>query len=184
MTEPETALPGSNASHRLSIRGVSLTVALALSIATALVLSYDLVLLMTPTDDVAVPTATVKECHFSFLDHPADLPEIRFVMVVGRCPSRLAIPAVDRSYSNLWGDLCVPCRKEMPSLDRLQAKFDPSQFSVLTLIDQDRRGVPAIKQFYQELGSIPRHLSRSTGALCNVASSGLPTTLFVDRDGR
>ena len=32
---------------------------------------------------------------------------------------------------NIWATWCAPCRKEMPSLDRLQGKFDPKEFMVL-----------------------------------------------------
>lgn len=184
MTEPEDSSSEKQRTRRFSIRAVSLTVALALSIATALALSYELVLLMTPTDDVAVPTATVKDLHFSFLDHPAELPEIRFVDGAGRSLT-LGDFRGRPILLNLWATWCVPCRKEMPSLDRLQAKFDPSRFLVLTL-SIDRRGVPAIKQFYQELGlkSLGIYLDQPGAALQLLQAPGLPTTLFVDRDGK
>jgi thiol-disulfide isomerase/thioredoxin len=184
VTDTEDRDSGKQRSHRFSIRGVSLTVALALSIATALALSYDLVLLMTPTDDVAAPTATTKDLHFSFLDQPAELPEIHFVDGAGRSLT-LGDFRGRPILLNLWATWCVPCRKEMPSLDHLQAKFDPSRFLVLTL-SIDRRGVPAIEQFYQELGlkSLSIYLDQPGATLQLLQAPGLPTTLFIDRDGK
>jgi thiol-disulfide isomerase/thioredoxin len=44
---------------------------------------------------------------------------------------------------NLWATSCVPCRKEMPSLDRLQAKLGGADFRVLPL-SIDFRGRDAV----------------------------------------
>ena len=34
---------------------------------------------------------------------------------------------------NLWATWCKPCKEEMPSLDRLQGKFDKSKFEVIAI---------------------------------------------------
>ena len=51
---------------------------------------------------------------------------------------------------NVWATWCLPCREEMPLLNRLQAKFDPANFRVVPL-SIDRRGIPAVKKFYADL---------------------------------
>ena len=39
---------------------------------------------------------------------------------------------------NIWATWCPPCRREMPSLDRLNKALDPKRFAVIGLsIDQD-----------------------------------------------
>lgn len=39
---------------------------------------------------------------------------------------------------NIWATWCPPCREEMPTLDRLQARLDGPDFMVLPLcIDED-----------------------------------------------
>lgn len=174
---------------RYSALGISLAVSLALAIATALALTYELVLLTAPPDG-ALPAVTSKEAeaakdlHVSFLDHPVALPEIRFVDDTGRSLT-LADFRGRPVLLNIWATWCVPCRKEMPSLDRLQAKFEPSQFLVLTL-SIDRQGIPSIKQFYEELGlkSLGIYLDLSGAALQSLRAPGIPTTLFVNRDGQ
>lgn len=176
--------------RRFSALGVSLTAALVLAIATAAALSFQLVGLLTaPLDDGSVLASTVnggataKNLQFLFLDHPAELPDLPFVDGDER-PVSLADFRGRPVLLNIWATWCVPCRTEMPSLDRLQAKFDPTQFLVLTLsID---RGIPAVKNFYQELKlkSLGVFVDRSGDALRLLRAPGVPTTLFIDREGR
>ena len=51
---------------------------------------------------------------------------------------------------NVWATWCGPCRKEMPALDRLQAKLGSDDFQVVAL-SIDRGGVAAVKSFYDEI---------------------------------
>jgi thiol-disulfide isomerase/thioredoxin len=86
---------------------------------------------------------------------------------------------------NLWATWCVPCRKEMPALDRLQASLGGLDFEVVPL-SIDRGGIAIVRKFYDEIAI--RHL----GMYADVAGQtirwihamGLPTTLLVDRAGR
>lgn len=176
--------------RRFSTLGISLTAALVLAIATAVALSFQLVGLLTaPLDDGSVLAstanggATAKNLQVLFLDRPAELPNLAFVDGDER-PVSLADFRGRPVLLNIWATWCVPCRNEMPSLDRLQAKFDPSQFLVLALsID---RGIPAVKNFYQELKlkSLGIFVDRSGDSLHLLRAPGVPTTLFIDREGR
>jgi hypothetical protein len=73
----------------------------------------------------------------------------------------------------------------MPSLDRLQAKFDPAKFLVLTL-SIDRAGIPAVKKFYADLGikSLGVYLDQSSAALHQLGLIGIPGTLLINREGQ
>jgi hypothetical protein len=73
----------------------------------------------------------------------------------------------------------------MPSLDRLQAKFDPAKFLVLTL-SIDRAGVPAVRKFYADLGikSLGVYVDQSSAALHQLALIGIPATLLINPDGK
>ncbi len=52
---------------------------------------------------------------------------------------------------NLWATWCVPCRSEMPALDRLQAKLGGSDFEVVAVnIDTSRLDRP--KAFLNDAG--------------------------------
>lgn len=85
----------------------------------------------------------------------------------------------------LWATWCVPCRKEMPALDRLQSKLGDSDFQVVAL-SLDRGGPDVVIKFFAEMGitNLDVFLVDMTGVRSAVGLFGLPTTLLVDRDGR
>lgn len=188
MMDVDNHKTGEQRSRRVSARGVALAVALALAVGAALALSCQLLgLVLDRTENLSSidnSAATRRNLQFSFLDHPAESPEIHFVDGDGR-PLTLGDFRGRPILLNIWATWCVPCRKEMPSLDRLQAKFDPSQFLVLTL-SIDRQGVPAVRNFYQELGlrSLGIYVDQPGTVLHLLRAPGVPTTVFVDRDGR
>ena len=86
---------------------------------------------------------------------------------------------------NVWATWCGPCRKEMPALDRLQAKLGSDDFQVLAL-SIDRGGVAAVKSFYDEIDvrSLGIYVDSTTDAQAKLGIVGVPTTLLVDREGR
>ncbi len=85
---------------------------------------------------------------------------------------------------NLWATWCVPCREEMPALDRLQAALGGPDFEVVPLsID---RAVDAVKKFYAETGvhNVGIFIDTSGQAARALGAMGVPTTLLIDRAGR
>jgi thiol-disulfide isomerase/thioredoxin len=84
---------------------------------------------------------------------------------------------------NLWATWCAPCRREMPTLDRLQARLGGPEFEVVAL-SLDRKGAPAVEAFFRDLGV--RHLAiyvdRTARAASMLEATGLPTTLLIDRE--
>jgi thiol-disulfide isomerase/thioredoxin len=89
---------------------------------------------------------------------------------------------------NLWATWCVPCRSEMPALDRLQAKFGGPDFQVVAVnIDQVRLDRP--KAFFTDTGvkNLDLYADPSGDAFeaLKVAGKalGLPTSLLIDKDG-
>lgn len=86
---------------------------------------------------------------------------------------------------NVWATWCVPCREEMPTLDRLQARLGGEDFHVLPL-SVDRAGLEPVRRFYEEIG-IPHlgiYIAEGLSAMHALAVIGLPTTLLIDREGR
>ena len=89
---------------------------------------------------------------------------------------------------NLWATWCVPCRAEMPALDRLQAKAGGPAFEVVAVnVDTARLERPAA--FLNEIGvkSLKRYADPSGDTFETLrlagAALGLPTTLLIDADG-
>lgn len=121
---------------------------------------------------------------FSALETPRELPEVQFVDGDGR-ETTLAEFRGKTVLLNIWATWCVPCREEMPALDRLQAKLGGPDFQVVPL-SIDREGLAAVKAFYEELGleALGIYVDQSGKAQRALSVLGIPTTLLVDRDGR
>jgi len=85
---------------------------------------------------------------------------------------------------NLWATWCVPCRKEMPALDRLQTSLGGRNFAVVPL-SIDHGGRETVAKFYAEIGirELPIYTDTSGEALRALGAVGLPTTLVLDRAG-
>ncbi len=86
---------------------------------------------------------------------------------------------------NLWATWCLPCRKEMPALDRLQTALGSDTFEVVAL-SIDRSGVAGARKFLDSVGISKLKLyADPTAKLANEFKAiGLPTTLLIDRGGR
>ncbi len=89
---------------------------------------------------------------------------------------------------NLWATWCVPCREEMPSLDKLQARMGGADFEVVAVsIDTarlekrrtflDEAGVTRLVFYSDASADIFQRLKRAGKVL------GLPTTLVIDKAG-
>jgi thiol-disulfide isomerase/thioredoxin len=86
---------------------------------------------------------------------------------------------------NVWATWCMPCRQEMPSLERLQLKLGGPRFTVLAL-SVDSGGVEAVRRFYAELGlkALDIFVDRSLQVNSALRIVGLPSTVLIDGEGR
>lgn len=87
---------------------------------------------------------------------------------------------------NVWATWCPPCRKEMPSLDRLQQQLGGRGFEVVAL-SVDRGGTPAaIQTFYREtdVRALAVYIDASAQVSGQLGVVGIPTTLLIDGAGR
>lgn len=117
-------------------------------------------------------------------DEPRPVPELRFADGNGR-PLALADFRGKVVLLNIWATWCGPCRAEMPTLDRLQAKLGGPDFEVVAL-SIDRAGMGAVDRFYAEIGvkHLGRYLDVTAKTARDLGAYGLPTTLLIDREGR
>ncbi|MGD9724792.1 MAG: TlpA family protein disulfide reductase [Alphaproteobacteria bacterium] len=135
---------------------------------------------------VALAFARASEGPKNFVVHdaPKPLPELQFKDANGG----------DRNLGgfhgkvvllNLWATWCAPCRREMPTLDRLQAALGGPDFEVVAL-SIDRAGVDVVRKFYGETGvkHLAMYIDISGKAVGELGAAGLPTTLLIDRNGR
>ena len=84
---------------------------------------------------------------------------------------------------NFWATWCAPCREEMPHLARLHDKYRASGFSVLG-INVDEK--PAVATTAASRMALPFPvLFDSDKAVAKAYDvSTMPSSIFVDRDGR
>ena len=146
--------------------------------------------LETPAENALAPTAgqapapEVMEFPFDLLDPPRPLPELRFVDGEGR-PLTLADFRGKVILLNIWATWCIPCLREMPTLDRLEAKLGGPDFQVVVL-SIDTAGVAVVKKFYKalKLKALGIYVDKTTRARVALGIAGIPTTLLIDRRGR
>jgi thiol-disulfide isomerase/thioredoxin len=115
---------------------------------------------------------------------PETLPEITFQDADGRQRS-LAEWRGKVVLLNLWATWCLPCRKEMPALDRLQSMLGSDQFQVVA-ISVDRTGLPGAKKFLEETktSNLSLYADPTARLASTLRAAGLPATLLIDKEGR
>nr|WP_084506391.1 TlpA disulfide reductase family protein [Geminicoccus roseus] len=121
---------------------------------------------------------------FALAETPRALPALAFEDADGQ-PRLLTDYKGKVVLLNLWATWCLPCRTEMPTLDRLQATLGGDVFQVVAL-SIDRKGPEAVRDFYAEIGveQLDLLIDPSGRAASTLGAVGLPTTLLIDRQGR
>ncbi|MEJ2116709.1 MAG: TlpA disulfide reductase family protein, partial [Alphaproteobacteria bacterium] len=86
---------------------------------------------------------------------------------------------------NFWATWCPPCRREMPSLNRLQAKLGGKDFAVVA-INIDRTGLEAPRRFITAKGfsHIKVYQDKGGRSFSKMQETSLPLTLVLNREGR
>ncbi len=180
--------------HRLSLmKWLTIGAALMVSAIVAVHVGYWRIPQLTRSRGETPPAAAATSAdspvaasplELSIFDQPRPVPEIRFADEQGH-DLTLADFRGRVVLLNVWATWCVPCRQEMPTLDRLQARLGGKDFLVMAL-SIDRKGVAAVRGFYREVGveKLAIYVDPSGRGSHSLAIPGVPTTLLIDREGR
>lgn len=85
---------------------------------------------------------------------------------------------------NFWATWCEPCKIEMPWFVELQKEYGPQGFQILG-VAMDDASTEDIAAFAKEMGvNYPILLGKESVGQSYGGVGVLPTTFFVDRDGR
>jgi thiol-disulfide isomerase/thioredoxin len=121
---------------------------------------------------------------FVFRKAPEAIPEATFQDATGK-ERTLADWRGKVLLLNLWATWCLPCRKEMPSLDRLQKALGSDKFAVVA-VSVDRKGLDASRKFLEEteVKSLGLYVDPATRMTSTFKVVGLPATLLINAEGR
>lgn len=120
----------------------------------------------------------------AFHETPVPASEIAFVTAEGT-EKTLAHYAGQVVVLNFWATWCAPCRKEMPSLDRLNQAFDPEEFAVVTLAT-GRNSPHGIAKFFADeaITTLPTYRDDGMAIARDMGVTGLPVTVILDAEGK
>jgi cytochrome c biogenesis protein CcmG, thiol:disulfide interchange protein DsbE len=123
-------------------------------------------------------------------------PDVKQVEVGARAPDFRAIDlATGDSVSfrehydgavtlvNIWATWCIPCRVEMPAMERVYRDLAPRGFKIAA-ISIDEGSPEDVRAFGQELGlSFDLLQDRSTAVQQTYQTTGVPESFLINRHG-
>jgi thiol-disulfide isomerase/thioredoxin len=133
------------------------------------------------------PLAHGEVAALTMASAPLKLPDLVFEDAEGK-PKRLSEWQGKTVLVNLWATWCVPCRKEMPALERLQSKLKGPNFEVVA-INIDTRDPEKPKNFLKDanltsLGYFNDQKAKVFQDLKAIGRAlGMPTSVLVDGKG-
>lgn len=85
---------------------------------------------------------------------------------------------------NIWASWCLPCRKEMPALERVYQEYNDNGFTILAVNATDQDQIENVRSFAREMSlSFPVLLDESGEISTAYQLSALPTSFFISADG-
>jgi thiol-disulfide isomerase/thioredoxin len=133
------------------------------------------------------PFATGEVAAVNVAKTPLKVPDLAFKDADGKALTMASFRG-RTVLLNLWATWCVPCRKEMPTLDALQGKLGAKDFQVVA-VNVDTQHPERPQAFLKEIGvkNLTYYADPSAEAFQDLKSIGravgMPTTLLVDPQG-
>ena len=133
------------------------------------------------------PLAHGEVAALTMATKPLQLPDLTFQDADGK-QRKLSEWRGHTILLNLWATWCVPCRKEMPALDRLQAKLGSKDFQVVA-INIDTREPEKPRNFLKDakLTRLDFFSDNKAEVFQNLKAIGkalgMPTSVLVDPQG-
>jgi peroxiredoxin len=85
---------------------------------------------------------------------------------------------------NIWGTFCLPCRDEMPAIEKLHRAMAPQGLKVVAVSMDDPGFEEKIRAFVKEFGLTFQILYDPTGKITNdYQTTGVPETFVIAKDG-
>jgi peroxiredoxin len=85
-------------------------------------------------------------------------------------------------FLNFWATWCIPCREEMPALERLHQTYQAQDLAILSI--DLKESADQVKAFFQKHSlSFPALLDSNGAVFRDYLVAGMPTTYLIGRDG-
>ena len=86
---------------------------------------------------------------------------------------------------NFWATWCVPCKEEMPSLDRLQVNQNLSNLKIFA-INVSQESKKKVDSFFEDLNieNFDPYFDAPTTLAKTFSLRGVPTSILIDKDGK
>jgi cytochrome c biogenesis protein CcmG, thiol:disulfide interchange protein DsbE len=86
---------------------------------------------------------------------------------------------------NVWTLWCLPCRSEMPVLERLHRAYQPAGLTLIGVNVDARGDIATVRNFIRTTGLTYRiWLDPDDGVSAHFPTPSLPATWLIGRDGR
>ena len=139
-----------------------------------------------PAPQAAAPAETAAPAEASALvrdDKGKAAPTTAIDDLATSKPVKLADLKGKPTLVNLWATWCVPCVKELPTLDRLAGSTPGLQ---VIAVSEDMDGAKVVTPFLQKTGVKALHAyhDRDNGLMLALKEGGLPVTILYGADGK
>ncbi len=134
-----------------------------------------------PADDVS---ARLAKLGFHVFPKPVDL-QPATVAALEPSAKSLDLSALSGRVTllNFWATWCPPCKREMPSIERLNALMRGENFAIAAISTGE--SPETVRSFITSKGyTFPVYLDGDGNLGGSYASQGIPTTYIVDKTGR
>ncbi len=167
-------------------RGLTLALVCAALVGVAAVLYVIVVAVAKPSStDPLQALASGAMSKLKIVDPPAAPPATLFVDAAGR-PVTLSAFRGKVVVLNLWATWCPPCRKEMPTLARLQAAYAGKPVAIVAVSLDTAAETDAAKAFLAQYPPLRFYQDAKFNFVTDLkpTPAGFPTTLLFDRSGQ
>jgi peroxiredoxin len=139
---------------------------------------------------IAVPIVVFLLWYVSFINRSH-----RVLVLVGDTAPNFTFPGLDGKmvsltdyrgkvvFLNIWATWCPPCRKEMPSMEKLYQQLKGEDFEILA-VSVDTAGATVVGPFMKKYKLSFPALLDTRGTVQNIyGTTGLPESFIVGRKG-
>ncbi len=86
---------------------------------------------------------------------------------------------------HFWATWCVPCVAELIEVDKTQALYADKGFHVIALSEDGTANLKKVQEFFvkNQIRALKPNIDSDMKSLQAVKLRGMPTTIFLDKDG-